>query len=27
VWIERDDAGNVWVGGASVTCVQGSVRI
>jgi PhzF family phenazine biosynthesis protein len=27
VWIERDDAGTVWVGGASVTCVQGSVRI
>ncbi|MFO0011025.1 MAG: phenazine biosynthesis protein PhzF, partial [Betaproteobacteria bacterium] len=27
VWVERDDAGTVWVGGASVTCVQGSVRI
>lgn len=25
VHIERDDAGTVWVGGASVTCVQGTV--
>ena len=27
VWIERDDDGTVWVGGASVTCVQGSVQL
>ena len=27
VYIERDDSGTVWVGGASVTCVQGTVQI
>ena len=27
VWIERDDDGTVWVGGASVTCVEGVVRL
>jgi predicted PhzF superfamily epimerase YddE/YHI9 len=27
VRIERDDDGTIWVGGASVTCVQGVVRI
>ena len=27
VYIERDDSGTVWVGGASVTCVQGTVQL
>ena len=27
VWIERDDVGTVWVGGASVTCVEGVLRL
>ncbi len=27
VHIERDAAGQVWVGGESVTCIQGSVRL
>lgn len=27
VWIERDDDGTVWVGGASVTCMQGMVQL
>ena len=27
VWIERGDDGTVWVGGASVTCVEGVVRL
>ena len=27
VFIERDDSGAVWVGGASVTCVQGTVQL
>jgi PhzF family phenazine biosynthesis protein len=27
VHVERDDAGEAWIGGASVTCVQGEVRL
>ena len=27
VHVERDDAGDIWIGGASVTCVDGSVRL
>jgi PhzF family phenazine biosynthesis protein len=27
VHITRDDSGTIWVGGASVTCVQGTVRL
>jgi PhzF family phenazine biosynthesis protein len=27
VSIERDDSGQVWVGGASVTCISGSVAL
>jgi predicted PhzF superfamily epimerase YddE/YHI9 len=27
VHIERDDSGTVWVGGTSVTCVQGTVQL
>ncbi|MFF2268102.1 PhzF family phenazine biosynthesis protein [Cellulosimicrobium cellulans] len=27
VHVERDDSGTVWVGGASVTCVAGTVRL
>ena len=27
VHIERDDSGTTWVGGASVTCVQGNVQL
>lgn len=27
VHIERDDSGTIWVGGASVTCVQGNVQL
>jgi len=27
VHVERDDAGETWIGGASVTCVQGEVRL
>ena len=27
VQIERDGSGAVWVGGASVTCVQGTVQL
>lgn len=27
VFIERDDTGTVWVGGASVTCIQGEVTL
>ncbi|HEX2547302.1 MAG TPA: PhzF family phenazine biosynthesis protein [Ramlibacter sp.] len=27
VYVERDDAGETWIGGASVTCVDGTVRL
>jgi len=27
IWIESDEDGTVWVGGSSVTCVEGVVRI
>jgi PhzF family phenazine biosynthesis protein len=27
VHVERDDAGETWIGGASVTCVEGQVRL
>ncbi len=27
VWVERDDNGQVWVGGASVTCIDGAVTL
>ena len=27
VHVERDDSGETWIGGASVTCVQGEVRL
>ena len=27
VHIERDGAGQVWVGGASVTCIEGTVQL
>lgn len=27
VHVERDDTGDTWIGGASVTCVEGSVRL
>jgi predicted PhzF superfamily epimerase YddE/YHI9 len=27
VFIERDDQGTIWVGGASVTCIDGTVSI
>ena len=27
VSIERDDGGQVWVGGASVTCISGTVAL
>jgi PhzF family phenazine biosynthesis protein len=27
VHVERDDAGDTWIGGASVTCVDGQVRL
>ena len=27
VHVERDEAGETWIGGASVTCVDGQVRL
>ena len=27
VWVERDGNGQVWVGGASVTCIDGAVNL
>ena len=27
VHVERDDAGTIWIGGTSVTCIQGQVRL
>ena len=27
VWVERDGSGQVWVGGASVTCIDGMVNL